>query len=97
MTAKEGKLTRSCTHFELNPDAGTRRRQEHVSDVDVVGVVGRSISGAGDDASAADFGQRTVEKYFLFTDRRLACGRRKRLQHDARCRGCSVRLGGMWP
>ena len=47
-----------------------------MSDVDVVGVVGRSISGAGDDASAADFGQRTVEKYFLFTDRRLACGRR---------------------
>ena len=65
-----------CTYGELNPDAGTRRRLKDVLNVDVVGVVGGSVSGAGDDARTADFGQCTIEKCHLFADGRLVCGRR---------------------
>ena len=74
----KNKLNCCCTaHRELNSDAGTRRRLEDVCNVDVVGVVGSSETGAGDDArAAADLGQSTFVEYHLFTDCRLVRSRR---------------------
>ena len=75
----KNRRRRCCTaHRELNSDAGTRRRLEDVCNVGVVGVVGSSETGAGDDARAAtaDLGRSTFVEYHLFTDCRLVCGSR---------------------